>query len=212
MERPRVLRERAQLARGSEGDRQEWFSQGRRAAAWCRPIDGSGHPWNWSCSGQYGGAAAQCSATIKTWAVNASAGSNGGIDPATQTVDNNATASFTVTPNPGYAATVTGCGGTLLGNVYTTGAVTADCAVTAAFAPAVYTVTPVVTGGHGTLTPALPQQAGYLAIVNFRADPEAGYKIATVTGCGATFNNKKIQTAPISESCTLSVTFARANQ
>jgi len=175
-------------------------------------IDGSGHPWSWSCSGQYGGAAATCAATIKTWTVSASAGSNGGISPATQTVDNNTMANFTVTPNPGYAATVTGCDGTLLGNVYTTGPVTADCAVSATFTPAVYTVTPVVVGGNGTLTPAAPQQVGYQAVVNFRADPAPGYKVATVTGCGATFNNKKIQTAPISDSCTLAVTFARANQ
>lgn len=48
-----------------------------------------------------------------------------------------ATTTFTVTPNSGYKATVTGCDGTLLscGNsyTYTTGSITAACTVTATF-------------------------------------------------------------------------------
>jgi hypothetical protein len=47
----------------------------------------------------------------------------------------NGTTSFLVTPDTGYQlASVTGCGGTLNGTMYTTGAVTADCAVAASFA------------------------------------------------------------------------------
>lgn len=41
---------------------------------------------------------------------------------------------FTVTASSGYAISgVTGCGGTLTGNTYTTGAVSANCTVTASF-------------------------------------------------------------------------------
>ncbi|MGX9728587.1 MAG: InlB B-repeat-containing protein [Candidatus Electronema sp. VV] len=67
--------------------------------------------------------------------VTPSAGTGGSISPATpQTVNHGATTSFTVTPDIGYIIdTVSGCGGTLSGNTYTTGAITANCAVTASF-------------------------------------------------------------------------------
>ncbi len=49
-------------------------------------------------------------------------------------VAQNAQATLIVTPNPGYRInTVTGCGGTLAGNFYTTGPITQDCAVSATF-------------------------------------------------------------------------------
>ncbi|MBN8884747.1 MAG: Ig-like domain repeat protein [Rudaea sp.] len=96
-------------------------------------IAGSGHPWSWTCAGANGGGSATCSATIKTWTVSASAGANGAIAPAAQTVDHGKTAALTVTPQSGYSAQVAGCGGTLAGATYTTAAVTADCAVGASF-------------------------------------------------------------------------------
>ena len=69
-----------------------------------------------------------------TWTVTASAGTGGSISPASATVADGATASFTVTPDAGYAIdTVTGCSGSLSGNTYTTGPVTADCSVSASF-------------------------------------------------------------------------------
>jgi len=67
--------------------------------------------------------------------VTPSVGANGSISPDTpQTVEHGSTEIFTVTPNTGYIASVSGtCGGTLSGNTYTTAAITADCAVTASF-------------------------------------------------------------------------------
>lgn len=72
---------------------------------------------------------------LNTYAVTPSAGANGSLDPATaQAVSHGSTTSFTVVPDSGYrAGTVTGCGGSLSGTVYTTGAITADCTVTASF-------------------------------------------------------------------------------
>ncbi|MGD0885995.1 MAG: fibronectin type III domain-containing protein [Thermodesulfovibrionales bacterium] len=63
------------------------------------------------------------------------AGANGSISPSTaQTVNYDGTTSFTVSPNSGYHVDyIIGCGGTLSGNIYTTGPVAADCTVTAAF-------------------------------------------------------------------------------
>jgi hypothetical protein len=75
---------------------------------------------------------------IDTYTVTPSAGANGSIDPSTpQTVNYGLTTSFTVTPETGYhVASVSGCGGTWTGtNPYTTGPITADCTVTATFAP-----------------------------------------------------------------------------
>ena len=46
------------------------------------------------------------------------------------------TTTFTVTPAPSYVIdSVSGCNGSLEGSVYTTGAITGDCTVTATFAP-----------------------------------------------------------------------------
>jgi hypothetical protein len=71
---------------------------------------------------------------LKKYTVTASAGTGGSISPATASVDHGTTTAFTVTPQSDYfIASVTGCGGSLNGNTYTTGAVTAVCAVNASF-------------------------------------------------------------------------------
>ena len=92
--------------------------------------------FTWSCTGTNSGTTANCSAS-RGYTVTASAGAgagNGSISPSTpQVVAHNATPAFTLTPNTGYAASATGCGGSLSGNTYTTAAVTADCAVSASF-------------------------------------------------------------------------------
>ena len=79
-----------------------------------------------------------CAAGTTQHTVTPSAGPHGSIAPSTpQIVNDGATTSFTTTPDPGYAiGTVTGCGGSLIGNVYTTAPVTADCAVSANFTAA----------------------------------------------------------------------------
>ncbi|MGA9422795.1 MAG: PQQ-dependent sugar dehydrogenase [Rhodanobacteraceae bacterium] len=76
--------------------------------------------------------------SILTHTVTPVAGPNGNIMPATpQTVDDGATISFVVTPDTGYQIDdVSGCDGVLDRSTYTTGAITADCTVTATFAPA----------------------------------------------------------------------------
>jgi trimeric autotransporter adhesin len=73
----------------------------------------------------------------RSFTVTPSAGPNGSIAPnAVQNVASGATTAFTVTPNPGFVATVGGtCGGTLSGNTYTTNVIAANCTVTASFAP-----------------------------------------------------------------------------
>jgi hypothetical protein len=67
--------------------------------------------------------------------VTPTAGSNGTISPNTpQYVPDNETITFTVIPDPSYLIdSVTGCGGTLTGNSYTTAPVSEDCEVVATF-------------------------------------------------------------------------------
>lgn len=72
------------------------------------------------------------------WQVTPGKTGNGSISPATaQTVADNGTASFTLTPQAdNHIENVTGScpAGTLAGNQYTTGPIIADCTVTAVFA------------------------------------------------------------------------------
>ena len=105
-------------------------------------LGGSG-PWQWSCarvnvSGKAVACSANESAVASTHAVNASAGTGGVINPSgAQSVADGGTLTFTITNYPGYVtAGVTGCGGHLSGNVYTTAPITADCIVAATFATA----------------------------------------------------------------------------
>jgi T5SS/PEP-CTERM-associated repeat protein/autotransporter-associated beta strand protein len=94
--------------------------------------------------------------------VTPSAGANGTISPGTaQSVSHGATATFTVTADTGYAATVDGtCGGTLVGNTYTTNAVTADCTVVASFTLNTYILTVTKLGaGTGLVASTSPHAA-----------------------------------------------------
>jgi uncharacterized delta-60 repeat protein len=61
-------------------------------------------------------------------------GAGGALSPpVAQKVAEGAFAQFTVMPKPGFEAEVTGCDGMMVGNLYVTGAVTADCTVEATF-------------------------------------------------------------------------------
>ena len=92
--------------------------------------------FTWSCAGTGGGSTAACSAP-RQYNVTSTAGAGGSISPGSaQAVTYNASTSFTVTPSSGYGiSTVSGCGGSLAGNTYTTGAVTTNCTVSASFSP-----------------------------------------------------------------------------
>ena len=73
--------------------------------------------------------------SLNSYTVMPSAGANGSISPVmAQIVDYGSTTSFTVTADPGYWASVGGtCGGTLVGDTYTTATITGDCTVTVEF-------------------------------------------------------------------------------
>ncbi|HEY6942656.1 InlB B-repeat-containing protein [Dokdonella sp.] len=141
------------------------------------------------------------------------AGGNGTISPsAPQTVNDGATTAFTLTPDAGYhIVTPVGgtCGGTLVGNTYTTNAVTADCSVIASFAIDTHTVTPSVSGGNGTIAPSTPQTVDHGATTVFTLSPSANYHVAAVTGtCGGTLVGTTYTTNAVIADCTVIASFA----
>src|SRR3989344_3523652 len=76
----------------------------------------------WQCNGT-------CSSTPLpdsncTHTVTGTAGAGGTISPPSRSVNYGSNTTFTVTPNAGYTASATGCGGSLSGTTYTTGAIT----------------------------------------------------------------------------------------
>lgn len=158
-------------------------------------------------------ASANCAVTAsftpKLWTVIASAGANGSAAPTSQVVSNGQNASITFTPNVGYALdSASGCGGTLAGNVFTTGAVLANCTVTASFT-AVHTVT-ASAGAGGNISPASQSVAdGDTAVVTLTAN--AGYILDSVTGCGITLDAGSWTTAAVTANCAISATFRAAS-
>lgn len=102
-----------------------------------------------ACGGGGGESASVSSSAppVQTFLVTAFAGTGGTISPASTNVSRGGSASFTVTANPGYAVEgVSGCEGSLSGNIYSTGAVNAACTVNASFRVAeLFTAVPILT-------------------------------------------------------------------
>ncbi len=157
-----------------------------------------------------------------TYKVTPVASSGGSISPNTpQTVNYNATTSFTVTPNTGYHITsISGCGGATVGvqptnasYIYTTGPITGDCSVTANFGNT-YTVIPSA-GANGSISPNTPQAVTYNSTISFTVTPNTGYHITSISGCGGTsvgiqpYNTPyTFTTGPITADCTVTAGFA----
>ncbi|WP_222930736.1 beta strand repeat-containing protein [Allochromatium palmeri] len=153
---------------------------------------------------------ASFSLTPVTHSVTATAGAHGGIDPASRTVADGATTTFTVTPDSGYTASVGGtCGGSLSGSTYTTGAITADCTVSASFSltPVTHSVT-ATAGDHGSIDPASRMVADG-ATTTFTVTPDSGYT-ASATGCDGSLSGTTYTTGPITAACTVSASFEQA--
>jgi Divergent InlB B-repeat domain len=115
--------------------------------------------------------------SLNTYTVTATSGSNGTISSGgsvappsfTKTVSSGQTTTFTVTPNSNYTASTSGCGGSPTSSqssayTYTTGAITANCPVTASFS-AIVEETPLKTA-YGSPS----------SNINYSAGINAGYK------------------------------------
>ena len=92
--------------------------------------------FTWACNGANGGSNVTTCSSIRQYNVTTNAGANGTLS-CTTPVNGGATTTCTSTPNNGYrTASISGCNGTATGpgvNSYTTGAIVADCQVSASF-------------------------------------------------------------------------------
>ncbi len=146
--------------------------------------------------------------TSGPWTVTAEAGEGGSVSPAEQSVANGATGTVTVSPEVGFEVDeVTGCGGTLEGESYTTGAVTAACTITATFVRVGYPAT-ASAGEGGEVTPS------YALVpidetATFTLLPSSGHRVLSVTGCPGELDGATFVVGPLTEGCELVATFER---
>ena len=134
-----------------------------------------------ACGGGGSGGSPGGSGTSQTFSVAATSGAGGGISPSSAVVSNGKTATFTITPSAGYGiGAATGCGGTLAGNVYTTGAISGSCTVSVSFSAR----GPIWEGGSDTR-----EQAGvYGTQVQPAASNAPGERSGAVTWTDASGN------------------------
>ncbi|MCC6595490.1 MAG: choice-of-anchor J domain-containing protein, partial [Rhodanobacteraceae bacterium] len=152
-----------------------------------------------------------------THTVTSSVGTpSGTITPlGAQTVNEGDTIAFTLAADPGYAIdnVASTCGGTLDGGtgVFTTAAITADCTVTANFAPITWTVTSSVGTPSGTITPSGAQTVNEGGTLTFTLTADPGYEIDTVGGsCGGTLTGNSFETDPVTADCDVIANFTAA--
>ena len=133
---------------------------------------------------------------------------NGAFTPANPMVDHGQTQVFTVTADEGYDLTgVTGCGGTLDGNIFTTGTITAECSVTASFALKTYTITATVDGQNGMIGPNLVENVEHGSTEVFTVTPDQGFVVNTISGCDGSLDGSTYTTGPVTADCDISVSF-----
>ncbi len=153
-----------------------------------------------------GGSSSASTTAVTAYTITTTASTGGSVTPGTTTVNSGQTAKFTVSASNGYTVqSVTGCGGTLSGNTYTTGPVTDNCTVNASFKPITYTVT-ATAGSGGTITPpSTTVSSGQTT--TFTVSANSGYKIQSVTGCSGTLAGSTYTTGPIKTNCTVNASF-----
>lgn len=137
------------------------------------------------------------------------AGLNGTMNPITPQViaAGNAT-SFVLTPaSVHFHPIVTGtCGGSLLGNVYTTNPVNADCNVFANFPLNTYTVTPSASA-NGTISPNSAVTANDGSSAVFTVSPSPGYAAVMGGTCAGSLVGNTYYTNFVYADCTVTATF-----
>ncbi|MDR0458304.1 MAG: hypothetical protein LBH10_04650 [Burkholderiaceae bacterium] len=191
----------------------------------CCPY-GGGEPSIAFVEGTATGQTTTCAA-LGNNTITPSAGSNGTISPAVALqVPNGAVSTFTVTPNTGYQiASVSGCGGSLSGNIYTTAAATSNCTVTAAFTVVNPTVTLTRITPSGSSSPAVGAAVSVSsgATTTFTITPPAGATSASwaglTSGCGSIGlastwyigQNLTLQVGPVTSTCTFPLAFTISN-
>ena len=142
----------------------------------------------------------------------ASAGAHGTISPASRSVFDGGTTTFTVNADAGYTAVVGGtCGGTLAAGTYTTAALATDCTVEVTFTQqTTYSVSPTA-GSGGAIQPSQPVTVVAGSTTSFDIAPLPGYAFHVGGSCGGVLNGLKYTTNAVSGNCSVDATFTLLN-
>lgn len=162
-----------------------------------------------SCGGATctGTSSQTCSIPACSYTVTGIAGVGGTISPPSQSATYGGTTTLTVTPDTGYTASASGCGGSLVGTTYTTGAITANCTVTATFSLNTYTVTGTA-GAGGSISPPSRPGIPYGSTTTFTVTPAAGYIASASSTCGGSLVGNTFTTGAVTANCTVTATFS----
>ncbi len=160
--------------------------------------------------------AAACTLSVAfetaNYTVSAVEVTGGTTNPQSQTVAFNQTASMEFNAETGYdLVSATGCGGSLIGATYTTGAVTGDCTVTPVFELQQQTVAINITG-NGTTDPDTPVLVDFGEKLEVTLIPAQGFAISDVSTsdgdvCPGTLNDDLFTIDRVSADCELNVTY-----
>ncbi len=143
---------------------------------------------------------------INQYTVSTTAGTGGGFDLNTATVNHGDSTTFSVTADTGYSIdSVTGCDGSLTGTTYTTGAVTNDCTVNASFAINQYTVSAIAATGGSFDQASATVNHGDTTTFNVTADN--GFRLDAVTGCAGSLSGTTYTTGSVTADCTVNASF-----
>ncbi|MDR3441822.1 MAG: fibronectin type III domain-containing protein [Legionella sp.] len=142
------------------------------------------------------------SSSLESFTVNASGDAHVTVNaPTSKTVAYGATTTFSVTPTIGYSVLATGCGGTLSGNTYTTGPITAACTVSFTSSQETFTVN-ASGDAHVTVNAPTSKTVAYGATTTFSVTPTAGYTAAIASDtCNGTLSGTTYTTGAVTSDC-----------
>lgn len=138
-----------------------------------------------------------------TFNVTASASAGGSISPASRTVEEGNSATFSVSADTGYDIdSVNGCDGTLSDSTYTTGTITGNCTISAEFTRQTFTISTEVSEG-GSWSPE-EAMVSYGDSEEFTLSFTAGeFRLVDVSGCDGSLNENTYTTGAITANCTV---------
>lgn len=136
-----------------------------------------------------------------SYTVSSISGNGYTVNPATaQAVNSYQTTSFTVAATSGYAiASVTGCGGKLYGTTYITGAITADCTVSATAVAIGVSGTGETNGktSQPTISDALKVLNSVVGITQLTSEERLRYDVAPLGSDGKPLGNGTLDGADV---------------
>jgi hypothetical protein len=147
------------------------------AAGTASALSGNG-PWNWTCSGNFGGAPTACSAQIQQWSVTLP---TDGTIAGPSKVNHGSSATYQIVPLVGYRITDVQVDSVSVGAVtsYTVNNISSDHTITATFAVIAYTIR-ATSGANGSITPTGDITLNHGASPSYTITPDSGYVIQQV--------------------------------